>query len=36
MLGDYPVRGRKFWAALVGIVALGLLGVAIMLMVGGH
>ena len=36
MLGDYPVRGWRFKAALAGIAALGLFGVLVMLMVSGH
>ncbi len=35
MIGDYPVHGWKFRAALALIVAVGLIGLVLMLTVGG-
>ena len=31
MFGDYPRRGRRFWLFLAVVVALGLIGAALML-----
>ena len=35
MFGDYPTRGRKFRVLIALIVALGLIGVVLMVTVGG-
>jgi hypothetical protein len=36
LLSHYPTRGWRFWAFMAGIVAVGLFGVSLVLIVGGH
>lgn len=37
MFGDYPARGGwRFWAFMIGIVILGLVGLALMFAIIGH
>ena len=36
MIGDYPTQGWKFWVLVAVVVALGLIGVALMIAVGGQ
>ncbi len=37
MFGDYPAGGGwRFWVFMAGIIALGLVGLALMFAVGGH